>query len=366
MRSPRRAALVVALVALLSIALPAVAQASEKKLTVMTRNLYLGTGLDNVVGAADQNALVGAVTTDWFHVVATNYPARAQALADEIQAAKPDLVGLQEVSIWRDDPFDFVENPPNASTVQYEFLTLLQSALTARGLNYVVAATSVNADVEAPRLTNPFNPFDGLTDVRLTDRDVILRNAGNPLLSVSNAQDAHFATQLNIPTPAAGTVQFTRGWTSVDATIDGAQFRFVNTHLEVEGGFAGLVQTAQGNELLAGPLNTTKQTVLVCDCNSAADGSTTPTYGNLRAGGFGDAWINANGSATGYSCCQNELLTNSTSLNHERIDLVLTRNGVKTKAAAVVGGSPFRSSPAPLWASDHAGVTAELKVMTQS
>jgi hypothetical protein len=124
------------------------------------------------------------------------------------------------------------------------------------------------------------------------------------------------------------------------------------------------VQTAQGNELLSGPLNTSKQTILVCDCNSASDGSTTPTYANLRAAGFADAWIDANGSANGDSCCQNELLTNATSQNHERIDLVLMRNGVKSKAAALRGATPFRSSPAPLWASDHAGVSADLKVNT--
>ena len=360
MRSPKRGvALLIGLVALLSIALPAVAQASEKKVTVMTRNLYLGTGLNNVVGAPDQIALIGAVTTDWVHVLQTNFPARAQALADEIQAAKPDLIGLQEVSIWRDDPFN-ASATPDAATLQYEFITLLQAALNSRGLNYSVASTSTNADVEAPRLTNFTNLAGGLTDVRLTDRDVILRNDDNPLLSVSNSQNGHFTTQLNIPT-ITGVVQFTRGWTSVDATIDGAQFRFVNTHLEVEGGPAGLVQTAQGNELLAGPLNTPLQTVLVCDCNSAADGSNTPTYANLIAGGMQDAWTAVN-SSTGDTCCQNELLTNSASQLDERIDLVLMRNGVKAKSATVRGATPFRTSPAPLWASDHAGVSAELKV----
>jgi endonuclease/exonuclease/phosphatase family metal-dependent hydrolase len=264
------------------------------------------------------------------------------------------------VSIWRDDPFN-ASATPDAATLQYEFLTLLQSALTSRGLHYSVASTSTNADVEAPRLTNFTNLAGGLTDVRLTDRDVILRNDDNGLLSLSNAQDGHFATQLNIPT-ITGVVQFTRGWTSVDANLDGAQFRFVNTHLEVEGGAAGLVQTAQGNELLAGPLNTPLQTILVCDCNSASDGSNTPTYANLIAAGMKDSWTAVN-SSTGNTCCQNELLTNSASQVNERIDLVLSRGGVKTKSATVRGGTPFRTSPAPLWASDHSGVSAELKVM---
>jgi endonuclease/exonuclease/phosphatase family metal-dependent hydrolase len=359
--SPRRfVALLVVVVALLAVALPAVAQASDKRITVMTRNLYLGSGLDNVVGAPDLNALIGAVTVDWFNVVRNNYPARAAALADEIKAAQPDLVGLQEVSLWRDQtPADF-SSTPNATHVVYDYLTLLQGELASRGLHYSVVATSTNADVEAPRLTTPPTAAGGFTDVRLTDRDVILRNDDNAGLTTSNSQDGHYPTQLTIPT-ITGSVQFTRGWTSIDAKLMGAKFRFVNTHLEVEGGQAGLVQVQQGNELLAGPLNTPLQTILVCDCNSAADGSNTPTYANLTGSGLRDAWTAVN-SSDGYSCCQDELLDNATTHLHERIDLVLMGKGVKARSASLRGDTPFQTTAPPFWASDHAGVSAELTV----
>ena len=66
------------------------------------------------MGAASNfDEFVQAVSQDWAHVVATDFPTRAKALAAEILRAKPDVVGLQEVSLWRDqDVSDIVTVPP--------------------------------------------------------------------------------------------------------------------------------------------------------------------------------------------------------------------------------------------------------------
>ena len=37
----------------------------------------------------------------WSSVQATNFPARAKVIAAGIAAQNPDVIGLQEVSIWR-------------------------------------------------------------------------------------------------------------------------------------------------------------------------------------------------------------------------------------------------------------------------
>ena len=58
-----------------------------------------------------------------------------------------------------------------------------------------------------------------------------------------------------------------------------------------------LVQAAQANEILQGPANTTLPVVLVCDCNSNANG--TGTYGNLITAGFEDAWNQTNPDGSG-------------------------------------------------------------------
>src|SRR5438094_370582 len=74
---------------------------SARAITVMTQNLYVGADVDLVIralGTPDPNddfaALLVAIET----LGKTAYPARAEAIADEIARAQPHAVGLQEVS----------------------------------------------------------------------------------------------------------------------------------------------------------------------------------------------------------------------------------------------------------------------------
>src|SRR4051812_44954358 len=69
----------------------------HRGITVMSRNLYVGTELEPVVGAAasgNPTAVVQAVSKAWADVGATDFPERAGALADEIKATKPQLIAL--------------------------------------------------------------------------------------------------------------------------------------------------------------------------------------------------------------------------------------------------------------------------------
>jgi hypothetical protein len=101
--------------------------------------------------------------------VANDFPARAEAIADEIAAAKPDLVGLQEATLYRTDV------PPDgpatrAETVALDFLATLEAALQARGLSYEAVTTF--SCCHAVDLHNP-NPT-------LTKRiDLVLTRAGS-------------------------------------------------------------------------------------------------------------------------------------------------------------------------------------------
>ena len=101
----------------------------------------------------------------------------AELLAEEIAAARPDLVGLQEVALWRHGPMQLDKiGQLNATDVDYDFLAILLSDLASRGTRYEVASAQQESDVEAPAFTG--NPLSGTAgsaeDVRLTDRDVIL------------------------------------------------------------------------------------------------------------------------------------------------------------------------------------------------
>ena len=69
-------------------------------LRVMTQNLYLGSSLAPALTATSPTAFVAAVAQIYSTVQYTDFPARAEAIADEIDANHPDLVGLQEVTNW--------------------------------------------------------------------------------------------------------------------------------------------------------------------------------------------------------------------------------------------------------------------------
>jgi hypothetical protein len=77
------------------------------------------------------------------------YPERAQALAAEIAANDPDIVGLQEAVLLRTDtPADGAASP--AENVLADYLDILLQALEAQGAHYAPVAVVTNADNELP------------------------------------------------------------------------------------------------------------------------------------------------------------------------------------------------------------------------
>ena len=96
----------IALVALVALAIPAAAQAAKKgkggpKVTVMTRNVFLGADLSPAIQAASIPEAIDGAGTIWNELQSTKFPDRAAPLAREIKRSKADLVGLQEVALWR-------------------------------------------------------------------------------------------------------------------------------------------------------------------------------------------------------------------------------------------------------------------------
>lgn len=325
---------------------------------VMSYNLYLGADIFDLVGApAEEIPLIAAQL--YAGVEATDFPARAEAIAGIIADEDPALVGLQEVTWYRTDPSDGSE-APNASTTTYDFLQILLDELDARDLDYTVVATTTNADVEVPSTT------DGqtFTDIRLTDRDVIL--ARNDV-STTSAVEANFDTFA--PVPVGGVeIPFLRGYNHVTATVDGVTFTFANAHLEVDDGNpqgAARAQTAQAAELALALNSTRAPVVLVGDFNSPADGSgtvtpdfDTTTY-DLLTRTYTDAFDVA--GVEGATCCQDGDLLNTTSELSSRIDLILYRGSIETLNAEIVGDERVDLG-GPQWPSDHAGVVATLRV----
>jgi endonuclease/exonuclease/phosphatase family metal-dependent hydrolase len=332
----------------------------KRDLTVMTRNLYLGSSLGPALEAKTPEEFVGAVARIYATVQYTNFPQRAEAIADEIQEEEPDLIGLQEVTKWTTGGL----NPPPG----YDFLAILEGELEARSLDYSVASIANNANIgPAPLVSETCPVVSGqfTCSVQLEDRDVILVNEDTPGLTWSNPQSGHYTAQQVIESPV-GPLSFDRGWASIDAKLKGLPFRFVDTHLETEE--SPLVQQEQAAEFLAGP-GKGGTIVATGDFNSASDGSTTTSYAQLTAPGkFRDAWDEEQ-LGPGSSCCQESntpplapgALNNPVSTLRTRIDLILSRGAARSDGdeAELVGDTPFQAAP-PFWPSDHAGVVSLL------
>lgn len=341
------------LLALLSSCVAAVAGGTP--ITLMTQNLYLGTGLGDAFAATTWPQLAAAGTSDWARVLAADFPARAGVIADEIVRARPDVVALQEVSLWRDQaPSDVRTHPaPNATHVALDYLAILLRALRARGVPYTPAVTAAGADLEFPRKDG-----DGaLVDLRLTDRDALIVRSDDAA-RVSDARHGRYRAQVTgpfLPRP----VRSTRSWESIDYRLGRTTVRIVSTHLEVADPGSGTVQARQAAELLARIAASPYPVIAIGDFNAPAGRS--PTYRSL-ARSLHDAWTATRPDDLGWTCCQAPSLADPVGRQRMRIDLVLTSGKWPVTRIARTGVRPFRTAPPPLWPSDHFGVTARIVV----
>ena len=268
-----------------------------------------------------------------------------KAIADEIAATQPLLVGLQEAALWRTGP---VFQPDPATVVQADFVQMLLAALAERGLPYAALAVVSGSDAEVPTSLG--------IDVRLTLQDAILARTDLKTadLKLSNLQTGYYKNYLSYPT-VIGTITFPRQWASVDVKIRGKEFRFVTTHLEA---YHQAIRVAQAQELLALLAQSKLPIILVGDFNSQPADRVDAAY-VLLEGGLRDLWSVKYPSDPGFTCCQAPDLANPDSILDQRIDLILARGGFTVVDIQRVGEDPLTDkTPSGLWPSDHAGIVA--------
>ena len=269
-------------------------KANDSTVTVMTRNLYLGTDLIKIATAPDIDAFKAAVAAGFAEVKATNFPARSKLIAKEVKQTKPDLIGLQEAALWRTGPSDGSASP-NATKVAYDYVKLLVRALKRQGMKYKVVRATNEADIEGPS-------SEGY-DVRLTMRDAILVRADRKGLKVRKKGGANFTARIPFPT-VGGVFDVRRGYAWADVKLGRKAFRFVDTHLEA---YLESTRVAQAEELVArgGPVKG-KRVIVLGDMNSdpkGEGGSPPSAYDALIAGGLRDVWPAVNKRDPGYACC---------------------------------------------------------------
>jgi hypothetical protein len=361
--------------------------ANVYKLEVMTQNLFVGADVFRVFGGAPCGPLQ-SIYEIYETVQATDFPERAEAIADVVMRQKPHVIGLQEVSLFRSQfpsdgetvidlengTFSFV---PNAEDVVFDYLQILLDALAARGLDYTVvnAATSWNADIEFPMAS--FDQSCNLTsipmDLRLTDRDVILVRGDLPTTNAFNANFLfNLPVEIDVGQPLPLGFEFVRGFGQVDIEVGEDMFRVVNTHLEVgddadPASPVNLIQLLQASELIGAVTGTPLPLVVIGDFNSSPSLlDPRPAYGMMTGAGYMDLWNMRQGPADpGFTCCQEELLRNADSNLFERVDLLFTFLPLGAELMPIttrtLGDRDNEKTASGMWPSDHAGVVGTLK-----
>jgi endonuclease/exonuclease/phosphatase family metal-dependent hydrolase len=313
-------------------------------LKVMTRNMDEGTDFGYIIAAAgNPSALQSAIVQTFCEVVASNPELRAAQMADEIAAAQPDLVSLQEVAEWQSSVTLPCTGP---TTIDAE--TALLDRLAVDGVSYhVVSQLDEFNSVSIFGSTLPFS---------FLDRDVLLaRDEPDGQLTIANVQAQHFTSLLVLPLAPGVNATILRGWISADATVRGRSARVIATHLE---SFYEPVQVAQAAELAVGPGDTSLPVVIAGDLNTGPGSNFTFSYDLLTQNvGFTDTWAVTRPNDPGYTdnfYTEDPLTLSTPSM---RIDLVLVRGAVVPSAPKdyLVG----TEIPHP---SDHAGVVAKVSI----
>jgi len=344
------------------------ANPGKPDIVVITQNQYLGADLTPIISAEGPEEYNQAVLDTLFSIAANNIPERAESLAMSIADRHAHLVGLQEVF-----KFECIETGtiPGAcllfSDAMNDHLQLTLDALQGLGAEYYVAGIVENLNL--PGLPVFLN-LDLVPDVfiRVLDRDVILARGDVLTSEVTFPCNKPSANGCNYDVIASATVlggviNIERGFVGVDAIVDGQDYRFVNTHLEVQSPSS----EPPGTELL-----------VVGDINSSPEhppflsplGLAYPPYQQLANGTnlfnspisfpYTDIWTMRPGKPRGFTCCEAADLSNGESMLHERIDVIFSLIPPARVKANVLNNNAEDKTPSGLWPSDHATVVGRL------
>jgi endonuclease/exonuclease/phosphatase family metal-dependent hydrolase len=300
------------------------ADAAPIDLTVMTQNLYVGADANSVLANPTPEVIAAAFQS----AVANNFPARAAAIAGEAAlAGGPLLIGLQEASII------------SAPTGTLDYTQILIGALAAQGLHYTA-------------IVHP-GFFLALGGFSIRDQDVVLARTDVPGFAITSSEQHTFANNVVLPSPL-GPLSLENGYVLVNATLDGAPFQLVSTHLDP---FHTPLQPLQAGEILAALGTTVEPQLVVGDFNARPDEF---TYAEMLAAGFTDVALFA--GAAGLTCCQAPDLDNPVSQLTNRYDYIFERDFSSIDGTLLVGDTPFENVR-PLWTSDHAGLIGTVDVI---
>jgi endonuclease/exonuclease/phosphatase family metal-dependent hydrolase len=370
---------------------PGVANGAPRPVSAVTMdvgiyNVYLGADLNPLFGASSLPDLISRASAIYAEVERTDFPQRAEAIAELVADDAPVVLGLNEVALWETAPWALVQTPsgplPVATgpyTPTFDFEQILLDALAAEGEPYTVVATNSNFTSATIPIAIPISPT---LAARFTDHDLILvRDDALKHLTVSNARSFNYTDESSFSVNLLGLdVLVKRGWSTVDITQRGRTFRFVNTHFEAFGTtpLQDEWRNLQAAELVADLETSPHPLVVVGDINArptlCQDFRQPPqfrdqnvvAYGLLEDAGLQEVWPlvyerDPCGPASWTSGQDDSLLAPST-LDH-RIDVVFISEEFSALQAETIGEEPDdRTEPDGFWPSDHAGSLAKIRL----
>lgn len=367
------------------------AHAENQPIKVMSRNLYLGA--DVGVALAKIPNMPAAAQFMWDQVQKTDFSRRKKILADQIRAEAPDVIGIQEATIWYCKAHFWSKNT--------EVFNFTQELLAELGGDYVIASKN---GVEANNPGYSIGPIPFLTKVndpqtfqklfgqndadcgfQIGDALVIKKSFAQYVNQVGNSE--YKDVYKVVPT----LMEIYRGYAWADITVQGTNVRFITTHLESLWDANKVPKAAdQARQLVSDLKNTKSPIVVIGDFNSdprdprpinspnpgeqptvseicPAGSSLCNAYKVMREAGFTDSGPDASDPST-YSWGMNALLTGPDSKRAaaakkmgnqfgftDRLDYIFVKNGMKVLTSKVIG------QRAP-YGTDHAGIVAELDV----
>jgi endonuclease/exonuclease/phosphatase family metal-dependent hydrolase len=325
-------------------------RSNEAVVKIMTQNMYAGTSL----GFALALGAPTGVDLTLAEIQASNIPQRSDLLARKIAREQPDLVALQEVTLWRIGP-----TPETATHVLYDQLKLLLRALSRHGAPYEVVAVNTLTDLALPGSKGA---------LRYTDRDALLVRSDlrRPAFHISDTQTHIYEAAFDFQG-----LLVVQGWISADVYVGHSHFCLVVTHLmsPVPGVDEAIeVQVAQATELINTLGDLTIPVVLCGDFNSDAEfdngPDATPSVTLIEEAGYTDIWRVANPSDPGYTWPlflddQEPPDFFAPYVPFERIDFFFSRDIQVISAKRILAhASPGTMPP---YGSDHAGVIATFR-----
>jgi Endonuclease/Exonuclease/phosphatase family len=218
--------------------IPPVTASDSQQVTVMSRNIYLGADVGVAMKLLPN--FPAAAQFMWDQVRATDFSKRAPKLAAELAYAKPDVVGIQEATIWyckkdlwsgKVEVFNFLDQlvaETKKTGIGYSIARDPSSTNTsAFNPGYSIAAIPYLTKVVDPEIFQPlFKQNSASCGFTIGDAILVRDDRKSDVLLVGNSE--YKTTYSIIPT----LMTIYRGYSWLDLKVAGSRVRIVTTHLE--------------------------------------------------------------------------------------------------------------------------------------